>query len=161
MPLCMAFAVITSCSTDSDENEDGTLDASALVGTWNMTDVRFEEDPSDPSLNLADEIVDELLQEDCILVSFIFNTDGSVTSTDKVNYLQVNAGPNGLDVPCPTQSDNETASWSLEGDQLTLDDGNGTVETITIELEGNTLIIAGEDIDENNYVGAEAIFTKQ
>ena len=110
---------------------------------------------------LADEIVDELLAEDCFLVSFTFNADGTATAEDKVNYIEVNAGPSGLEVPCPSQSDIESTLWSLDGDQLTFINDNQEEETITIQLEEDTLIIAGEDIDEDNYAGAEAVFTRQ
>jgi hypothetical protein len=152
-----AVLFFTACSTDNEN--DGELESSALVGTWNMTDVRFPDDPNDTSLNLADEIVDQLVQENCFLVSFTFNADGSVTSEDKVNFIEVNAGM-GLDVPCPDNSTVETAQWVLEGNQLTLT-GADQEETITIDLSSNTLIIAGEEINAQNYAGAEAVFTKQ
>ncbi len=153
-----AMLCFTACSTDNENNDE--LEASTLVGTWNMTDVRFPEDPSDTSLNLADEIVDQLVQENCFLVSFTFNADGSVTSEDKINFIEVNVGAMGLDVPCPDNSTVETAQWVLEGNQLTLT-GADQEETITINLDSNTLIIAGEEINAQNYAGAEAVFTRQ
>ncbi len=158
--LAIATMTLFACSTDNEGNND-ELETSALVGTWNMTDVRFSEDPNDSTLILADELVDQLVQENCVLVSFTFNADGTVSSTDKLNFIEFNAGPMGLEVSCPTESESETGTWTLEGDQLTVDDGSGTTETLTIGLEGNTLIIAGEDIDANNYAGAEVVFTRE
>ena len=155
----MAIVFLASCSTDSENDE--MLETSALVGTWNMTDVRFQEDPNDTSLNLADEIVDQLVEEECFLVSFTFNADGSASGENKVNYIEINAGPTGLDVPCPEQSDIEATIWSLTGNQLTFINENQEEETITIQLEGNTLILAGDDINAENYTGAEAVFTRQ
>lgn len=163
--LILALAVsvlIFSCSTDGDDDDANTeLGANALVGTWNMTDIRFEEDPEDTSLNLADEIFDRLSQEDCVLVSFTFNADGTMSGSSKLDFIEINASPAGLDVSCPEQSETETGTWVLEGNQLTVDNGSGDMETTTIELEGNTMIIAGDEIDENNYAGAEAVFTRQ
>jgi hypothetical protein len=150
---------LASCSTDSEN--DQMLETSALVGTWNMTDVRFEEDPMDTSLNLADEIIDQLVEENCFLVTFAFNADGTATGENKVNYIEINASPTGLDVPCPEQSDIETTLWTLVGDQLTFINEDQEEETITIQLEGNTLILAGDDINAENYTGAEAVFTRQ
>ncbi len=150
---------LVSCSTDGEDNE--MSESSALVGTWNMTDVRFPEDPNDTSLNLADEIVDRLVEEGCVLVSFTFNTDGTASADNKVNYIEVNVGAMGLDVPCPAQSDTETTVWTLVGDQLTFINENQEEETITIELDGNTLIILGEAINAENYAGAEVVFTRQ
>jgi hypothetical protein len=100
------------------------------------------------------------VQENCFLVSFTFNADGSVTSEDKINFIEVNVGAMGLDVPCPDNSTVETAQWVLEGNQLTLT-GADQEETITINLDSNTLIIAGEEINAQNYAGAEAVFTRQ
>jgi len=160
--IAIITILLMACSTDSEDNAGGEMLAtSELVGTWNLTDVRFMEDPNDTSLNLADEIVDRLVEENCVLVSFTFNQDGSVSSSDRLNFIEINAGPNGLDVPCPTESDDLTGTWSLDGNQLTVDDGSGTAETLTVELDGNTLIIPGDDIDPENYAGAEAVFTRQ
>ena len=130
--LTFLTALIYSCSTDGNDEE--MTNDSALVGTWNLTDVRFDQDPNDTSLNLADEIVDELFNEDCVLVSFTFSADGTVSSTDKLNFIEVNASPTGLDIPCPTDSLDESCTWSFDGNQLTCDDCNGTVETLTIQF---------------------------
>lgn len=154
-----ALLFFISCSTDSENDE--MLETSALVGTWNMTDVRFQEDPMDTSLNLADEIVDQLVEENCFLVTFTFNADGTASGENKVNYIEINAGPTGLEVPCPEQSDMEATLWSLTGNQLTFINEDQEEETITIQLEGNTLILAGDDIDTENYTGAEVVLTRQ
>lgn len=160
--LLFVFALTLSCSTDSEDNDTNSegLD-SALVGTWNLTEIRYEEDPEDTSLNLAEEIFDRLSQEDCVLVSFTFNANGTMSGSNKLNFIEIDASPTGLDVACPEQSETETGNWTLEGNQLTVDDGSGQMETTTIGLEGNTLVIAGDEIDENNYAGAEAVFTRQ
>ena len=159
--IFLATLTLVACSTDADDDVDSTNGDNALVGTWNLTDVRFDEDPNDTTLNFADELVDQLVEDNCFLVTFTFNGDSTVTSTDKLNFVEVNAGPNGLEVPCPSQSDDLSGTWSLSGNQLTIDDGAGDIRTLTIELNGNILILNGADIDENNYDGAEAVFTKQ
>lgn len=160
LPILSLVVLLAGCSTDGDDSNNEN-DSASLVGTWNMTDIRFDDDPNNTTLNLADEIVDVLTEENCFLVRFTFSADGTATADNKVNYLEVNAGPNGLDVPCPTQSDIESTLWSLMGNQLTFINDNQEEETITIQLNENTMIVAGEDIDVNNYSGAEAVFTKE
>lgn len=151
-----------SCSTDNENGMDEEqMEVSALIGTWNMTDVRFTEDPNNTELNLADEIVDVLVAEDCILVSFTFNEDGSAVAENSVQFLEINVGPTGLDVPCPTETTTDSTQWSLEGDQLTFINEDLVEETITIQLDGDTLIIAGEEIDSDNFSEGEAVFTRQ
>ncbi len=158
--LIAVFALTLSCSSDSEDDGLQMVDGeSNLVGTWNLTSVDFT-GQSDTELNLAAEIIDNLAEEQCYLVTFVFNADGTASAEDKTNYIEVNAGPNGLDVPCPTQSDTESTTWSLEGNQLTFINADMEEETIEVAIEGNTMVIAGEVIDADNYSGAQAIFTK-
>jgi len=132
----------TDANTDSMD-DDSQSSTSPLVGVWVMVDVVFEEDPNDTSLNLADEVVDHLVAEDCFLVTFTFNEDGTVTSQNSINFLEINAGPTGLVVPCPENSDDRAGTWSLEGNQLLFVYDNGSQETLTIVLEEDSLIFAG------------------
>jgi len=158
--IVATLALTLSCSSDSeDDGAEMMSGESNLIGTWNLSDVNFE-DQSDIELNLAVEIVDNLAAEECYLVIFTFNADGTASAEDKTNFIEVNAGPNGLDVPCPTQSDTESSTWSLVGNQLTFINAELEEETIEIIIEGDTLIIAGEAIDPDNFTGAQAIFTR-
>lgn len=158
--VVIAIATLSySCSTDGDDNEINEDSISNLVGVWNLTTVNFTgQDASE--LNLAAEIVDNLADEGCYLVSLDFNEDSSVIGTYKTDFIEINAGPTGLDVPCPTESLTETSVWSLDGNQLTFINEDLEEETIEISLDGNTLILAGEAIDADNYSGAEAVFMK-
>ena len=133
---------------------------SGILGNWVFTDARFDEDPNDTSLNLADELVDKLAEENCYLVAFTFNNDNTFSSTDKVNYVEINAGPTGLNVDCPEQQDSSSGTWSLSGNQLTLTETNKSPRTLTVKFEGELLVLEGEAIDSNNYAGADAIFSK-
>lgn len=144
-----------SCSTDENANE---ITANNLVGVWEISEVRTE--PSS-SLNLPKEIADILITEGCKLLVFTFQENGSATSASKLNHITFNATPTGLDVDCPTQTDTESSSWELVGDQLTITPTMGDAETFTIKLSSSTLIIAGEDIDASNYSGTDVVFSKK
>ena len=161
--IIVFFSVLffTSCSTDNDADNDIQEEVSGLVGTWNLTDVRFSGEAGGLEVNLADQIVDALVAEDCVLVSFTFNEDGTAVSENSVQFLEINAGLTGLDVSCPTDTTIDTTQWSLDGDQLTFINEDLEEETITIQLDGTTLIISGEDIDSDNFSEGEAIFTRQ
>ena len=155
------IALSISCSNDSDDNETPNSENS-LVGTWVLTDLRVDGTMDSDDLDFARDIVAFLQGIDCDLITFTFNQDGTVNSIDRASFLYINVGMNGLDIPCPTESENESSVWSLEGDQLTFINENLEEETITIAFEGNdTLIIAGADIDPENFTGADAVFTRQ
>nr|WP_299073910.1 lipocalin family protein [uncultured Allomuricauda sp.] len=155
--------LLFSCSSDS-ESSDNSPESNGIIGTWVLTDLRIDSSTNNSNLNFAKEALDAFNALDCDIASFTFNADNTATSENKTNYIasNINVGIGGLTVDCPEESDTETTIWSLDGDQLTFVNEDMEEETITITLEDeNTLIIAGEDIDENNYDGADAVFTKQ
>ncbi|WP_343487456.1 lipocalin family protein [Allomuricauda sp. d1] len=153
-------AILFSCSSDSDDNDGEMLDSNTLVGTWEMTEVRFA-DSNNTSLNLVLEIANNLIEEDCDILTLTFNSDGTAVSESKLNNFDVGAVGTGLSVPCPESTDSETTTWDLEGNQLTFIDSDMMEETITVDLNGDTLIVDGVDFDENNLEGTEIIFTRQ
>ncbi|WP_431125801.1 hypothetical protein [Flagellimonas flava] len=157
--LFLALALVFSCSTDStDDTSEG---ANGLLGTWALTDILIDPAVNDDDLNFAKEIIAFLQNENCDLVILSFNDSGTLESENKIDHLSINVGTGGLDIPCPTESDEENSLWVLDGDQLTISREGEDDEVITIQLDGNTLIIPGESVDANNYDGAEAVFTKQ
>ncbi|TAI47072.1 lipocalin family protein [Flagellimonas allohymeniacidonis] len=161
--LLCTLILVFSCSSDNEDdsgnNENGTND---LVGTWVLTDLRVDSTTDNDDLDFAKEIIGFLQGIDCDLIIFTFNADGTAVSDSKADFLSINVGVGGLDIPCPTESTTESTTWSLEGNQLTFINEDMEEETITIAFEdGNILIIPGESIDENNYAGADAVFTKQ
>ncbi len=184
----MVFALVFACSTDdsddgmndddqigmeddgmmdddsSDDNPDDSNDdmtTGDLVGLWALSDIRFDETMDNDDLEFAKEIVAFLIDQECYLVTFDFMDDGTVTADSKVNFLEINVGVGGLDIPCPEESEVETTLWMLDGDQLTFVNDMQEEETITITFEGDdTFIVDGAAIDENNYDGGEAVFTR-
>ncbi len=161
--ILTVVALTFSCSNDGEDNGNETPNgASDLVGTWILTDLRIDSGTNNEDLDFARDIIAFLQGIDCDLVTFTFNQNGTVTSENRANFLSINLGMGGLDIPCPMESETENSTWSLEGDQLTFVNENMEDETITISFEGDdTLIIAGADIDAQNFTGADAVFTRQ
>ncbi|MEM9648673.1 MAG: lipocalin family protein [Bacteroidota bacterium] len=153
-------ALAFSCSEDNNTNDmlEGT---DGLVGTWFLTDIRIDEGTNDDDLNFAKQILGFLQGIDCELIIFTFNESGTLDTDSKIDHLSINVGTGGLDIPCPTEIDEESALWVLNGDQLTISKEGEADEVFTIELDGNTLIVPGESVDANNYAGADAVFTRQ
>ncbi|NQZ45702.1 MAG: hypothetical protein HRT65_15455 [Flavobacteriaceae bacterium] len=152
----------TTAEDGMDDTSDDTSGTTGdLVGLWTLSDIRFDETLDNDDLEFAKEIIEFLIAQECYLVTFDFMDNGMVTSESKGNYLEINAGPTGLDIPCPEESDVFTSLWSLDGDQLTFIDEGEEKETLTIVFEDeNTFIIDGSAVDENNYDGGEAVFIR-
>lgn len=154
--------VLMSCSSDKDES-DLNNDPNTIVGIWSLTDLNVG-DANSSEIAQAEDILDVLIAQDCEILTFDFKQDNTVTAVAKdfsETGRDVNASGTGLLIECPEESETSSSVWSLEGNQLTFINEDQTEETITIELNGNTLIIPAEVIDEDNLGGATAIFTRQ
>lgn len=158
--LFCAVALAFSCSEDNN-TDDASPETNGLVGTWLLTDIRIDPGTDDDDLDFAKQIIAFLQGIDCELITFTFNESGTLDTDSKINHLSINVGTGGLDIPCPTDMDEESALWMLNGDQLTISREGEADEVFTIELDGNTLIVPGESVDANNYTGADAVFTRQ
>ncbi|MEL6916340.1 MAG: lipocalin family protein [Bacteroidota bacterium] len=167
--LLLLFLVATltfSCS--SDDNGDGgnemPMEPSSLVGTWDFTEFRIDEATADDDLLFAKGIADVLLAEGCDILTFVFNNDETVDAEIRnFDDVQIDLTPDGggLSVECPTTFETESSIWSLDGDQLTFINEDGISETVTIQLNGDTLIVPAEILDSENASEGEAVFTRQ
>lgn len=160
MLFTLLSVVLLSCSKDKDEVN---IDYQQLIlGTWNISAVQVDEGNTDDELAFLAEIVGVLVAQDCEAVTLIFNENGTLSTRNGANDIgiNVNAGGTGLSIDCPDTFETETTTWSLEGDQLTVVDGDGVAQTSTIVLSENELIVAGEEIDEDRFMGSNVVFVK-
>ena len=157
--LFVATAILFSCSDDKDdENND------SIVGTWDLTAYEIDAETATDDQEFAQEILQFLSAIDCTILSYTFNEDGTVISTDSGDYLEINVNPGGtgLDIPCPSESDIEDGSYTYEEGVLTYIDeveGNTTVE---VEVNGNTIRIDAADLGIDNFEdGGTMVFTRR
>ncbi|ADY29666.1 MULTISPECIES: lipocalin family protein [Cellulophaga] len=143
-----------SCSTDSEKE---LFSENSLVGTWVISDVTREESSE---VNFPQEIAKNLIDQGCKIITYTFNADDTFVGKDKLNYFVIESNGAGIEVDCPEETDTLVGTWDLNDDQLTITDPTGGETVITVDLNGSTLIIAGEDIDEDNYDGLDIVFTK-
>ncbi len=163
--LFVASALIFSCSSDDNGGGDDTPTEDKLVGTWDLSTIEIDDDIEDQDLEFAKDIVDVLIAQDCNLLTLIFAADGTLTIQERDFSdveINVNQGGTGLDIPCPDADADETAEWSLDGNQLTITFEDTTSETVTVAFDGNnTLIVDAEFVDEDNLSDATAVFAKR
>jgi hypothetical protein len=155
--VCLIFLTF-SCSSDKGEAQDP---ASAILGTWEFSSLEVDEENTNTDLLLAKTYFIILLGQDCELVTFTFNEDATLVVESALNSLSTEVSFDGSSIPCPTDKEIEMASWSLEGDQLTIVDADGSEKTITIQLDGNKFTMSAESLSDGDYSGADAIFTKR
>tara|TARA_R110000868_G_scaffold102146_6_gene281341 strand:+ start:1210 stop:1701 length:492 start_codon:yes stop_codon:yes gene_type:complete len=154
--LCVAMAF--SCSNDKLAADDSL----SIIGEWKFTGIDANE--ATGNVKLTCDILTVLVAGGCNILTFDFKNDLTVTSLYK-DFTQtgkdVNVSGTGLLIECPESVITETTVWELEGNQLSFIDANGAVEIITVQIEGDVMIIPGEVLDEDNLKGTEAVFEKQ
>lgn len=160
--LCTVMtALVFSCSSDK---EDDLANENSIVGTWKFTELNVDNASASNDIKLANEVIEVLTASGCDILVFEFKSDNTVTAVAKdftETGRDVNSDGTGLLIECPSNVETSSSIWSLEGDQLTFVDENGLEETVTITLDGNTLTIPAEVVDEENLGGAEAIFERE
>lgn len=152
--LYLFSVVIIAISCSSSNEGAAEKKRSGLEGVWELTGVEVS-DTAEGELRAAKIIADILIDGGCDLFTFTFNEDGTLQTESKLSHVVISFAPE-----CPTDIDVESATWVLEGDQLTTTDSNDEVNTITIQLDGNMLTVNGEDIDDD-YLGSQVIFTRK
>ncbi len=157
--ICCA-AMSYSCSEDN--MGDTELSSSKLIGKWSFSEI--EAPNATGNLNLTNQLLSILVASGCDILNYDFKTDQTVTASFR-DFSQtgnsVNSAGSGIAVQCPTEVITSTGVWSLEGDKLSFLDANGNEETVTIQIDGDTLTVPGEVINEENLAGTKAIFKKQ
>ncbi len=157
--IFVVSVLLFSCSKDENKIDEVTPE-NAIVGSWRATEFKAA-DPNNSNVNLGAEILDKLNAEQCYIITFSFNSDKTVTWENGVNYLQINATPTGLDVPCPAQRDNDSGTYTYDGTTLTTVDASGTTVTVKVSIDGNTMSADAADLDIPNFDDAgDIIFEK-
>lgn len=157
--LFLASLLFFSCSKD-ENNQENTDPANAIVGSWRATEFKGA-DPNNSNVNLGAEILANLTAENCYIITFTFNEDLTLIAENAVDYLQINATATGLEVPCPTQKDTESSTYTYDGTTLTTVDTSGTTVMVKVTIDGNTMSADAADLDIPNFDGAgELIFER-
>lgn len=157
--LLLVSGLIFSCSSDNDGDPQGEA---AIVGTWQATELKINNETASDEAKFGRDILNHLTAKQCYILSLTFNADLSVVSESSANYLEINATSSGLDVPCPTQVDTESSTYTYDGKVLTYVDSDLNSTNINVTITGNTMSVdaAGLDIPNFNASG-ELIFERK
>lgn len=157
---CVVVLLLTSCSKDGENSS--MEQQTAIIGTWNLVEIQYATATASSELEFASGIVDLLVLQNCEIVTFVFNADKTLVVENSTSYIEIDltAAGTGLSINCPTQSDTENSTWSLNGSQLTFVDGDGAEETVAIQLNGDTLIVPAENLNAENFEAGDAVFKR-
>lgn len=154
---------MVSCS--SDKEDGGTLTetkASAIIGTWDATELRINNDTASDDAKFGKQILDFLTNKNCYVVTLEFNEDLTANASNATNYIEVNATASGLDIPCPTQSDMESSTYTFDGSVVSIVDTNGETILVDVSIDGDVMIVDATDLEIPNFTDSgELIFVKR
>jgi len=153
--------LIFSCSSDKLKD---VVDASSIIGTWDVTDLMINNETASDDAKNARDILNFLTAKDCYILSFNFNSDLTVTAENSSNYVEisVNSAGTGLEIPCPTDSDTEASTYTFDGMVLTILDGNGEAVTVDVTIDGDTMAVDAADLNIPNFNDSgELIFIRR
>ncbi len=158
--LLAISGLIFSCSSDKeDESPQGQ---EAIVGTWQATELKIDNETASDEAKFGRDILNHLTAKDCYILSLTFNADLSVILESSADYLEINATNTGLDVPCPTEVDTETSTYTYDGEVITYVDADLTSKTINATIEGNIMSVDAADLDIPNFnASGELLFERK
>ncbi|WP_339838626.1 hypothetical protein [uncultured Maribacter sp.] len=150
---CIGMAlVLISCS--SDKNEDGVeaeVASTTIIGTWDATELEIDNETANDDVKFGKQILDFLTNKDCYIITLQFNEDLTATASNSSNYVEVNATATGLDIPCPTESDETESTYTFDGETVTTIDENGEELTIGVTIDGDIMTVDASDLDIPNF----------
>ena len=150
-----------SCSTDKEVDEN-TSDN--IIGTWDATALQIDNTTASDDAKNARDILSFLTARDCYIITIRFHEDLTVETENSVNYLEINVNLDGtgLDVPCPTQSDMDSSTYTYDSGLLTYVDSDQMTVTIEVEINGNTMLVDAQDLDIPNFNDSgKLVFTRR
>ena len=155
--------LLTSCS--SDKNEDGVeaeVASTTIIGTWDATELEIDNETANDDVKFGKQILDFLTNKDCYIITLQFNEDLTATASNSSNYVEVNATATGLDIPCPTESDETESTYTFDGETVTTIDENGEELTIGVTIDGDIMTVDANDLDIPNFSeDGQLIFVKR
>ncbi|WP_339629113.1 hypothetical protein [uncultured Maribacter sp.] len=160
--LGMALVLI-SCSSDKNDSEAETQVAStAILGTWDATELVIDDATASDNTKFAKGILDLLTDKDCYVVTLTFNEDLTASASNSANYVEVNATGTGLDIPCPTESDIESSTYTFDGTTVTTTKSNGEILSINVSIDGDIMTVDAADLEIPNFSDdGQMIFVKR
>lgn len=159
--LFVATSLLFSCSSDKDENGEDSA-SNDIVGTWDATELKINNETASDDAKFGKQILDFLTNKDCFIITLQFNQDLTAVATNAANYVEVNANATGLDVPCPTQSDTESSTYTYDGSTVSFIDADGQQIEVRVTVQGDIMTVNAADLEIPNFdESGELIFRRR
>ncbi|MGB3142536.1 MAG: hypothetical protein WBB24_00365 [Maribacter sp.] len=159
--LILMTVVLFSCSSDKNEgNSDEATPLNAILGTWDATSLNIDVSTASQDAILAQQFLNILTEDGCYVLTLQFNEDLTATATNSANYIAIDAST--LNVPCPTQSDVETSTYTFDGSVVTILNASGETLSVDARIDGDMMYVDAADLEIPEFTeSGELVFTKR
>ncbi|TLP82302.1 lipocalin family protein [Maribacter sp. ACAM166] len=161
--LLALIMVLFSCSSDkNDAIVEQEVALNAIIGTWDATELVIDNNTASDDAKFGKQILDFLTNKDCYIVTLQFNEDLTATASNSANYVEINATSTGLDIPCPTQTDEESSIYTFDGSIISIVDTNGDTVLVDVSIDGAIMMVDAADLEIPDFTDSgQLIFVKR
>ena len=153
--------VLFSCSSDKNEdNSDGSAPLNAILGTWDATSLNIDVNTASQDAILAQQFLKILTDDGCYILTLQFNENLTATATNSAEYISIDSST--LNVPCPTQFDEESSTYTFDGSVVTILNESGETLSVDVRIDGDTMYVDAADLEIPEFTeSGELVFTKR
>lgn len=157
--LALAVACTWSCSSDGEDDTNTTND---IVGTWDAVELNVDENTASDEAIFGSQILEVLTSEECFIITLKFNSDLTAEARSAVNNLNIDVGANGLSVPCPTDFETETNTYTFSNGIVSFIDEAGEIVNANVSINGDIMTINAASLEIPNFDDSgELIFQRR
>ena len=149
----LSVALISvSCSSDKNEAEaEVVVSSEAILGTWDATELKIDNTTASDNSKFAKGVLDLLTEKECYIVTLQFNEDLTATATNSASYVELDVSGSNFNVPCPTESDEQSSTYTFDGTTVTTVDSDGKVLNIDVAISGDVMTVDATDLEIPNF----------
>ncbi|MFT6797308.1 MAG: hypothetical protein ACJART_002459 [Maribacter sp.] len=157
--LVFAAVFIWSCSSDSGNSSSSKND---IVGTWDATALNVDVNTASEEAQLGQQVLNFLSNNNCFIITLEFNEDLTAEARNAVANLDVSIGAGGLVIPCPTEFEIETNTYTYANGVVSFVNEDGETVNAIVSINGDTMTVnaASLEIPDFDETG-ELVFTRR
>ncbi|MDG1571043.1 lipocalin family protein [Robiginitalea sp. M366] len=154
----LALGFLSSCS-----NDGGGSEPPSIIGTWDAVELQLDANTATQDELLASDFLRILAARNCYILALTFEANGEATAENSFDYLDLSGLAVGnFDIPCPTQADADSGTYTYENGVVTITDAAGATSSVNVTLSGNLLTMDLEgSVFADQISGGQLVFRKR
>lgn len=160
--LCTLIVVsvfIWSCSSD---NKDSSGSKNDIVGTWDATALNVDMNTASDEAQLGQQVLNFLSNNNCFIITLQFNEDLTAEARNAVADLDVSIGASGFTIPCPTEFEIETNTYTYSDGVVSFLNEDGKTVNALVSISGDIMTVNASSLEIPDFdETGELVFKRQ